>query len=127
MDKEDINKELSNLKDTFRFFYKLNIGILVGLFAFISFLSDTPGEAIDTGIQFKVIIGVLIMMVALGLFCEYLLSVKTENDDYLKTLKTRLKHGRIALKAYIIAWIILIFLSAYMLITLRIINNPTIP
>lgn len=110
---EELTTELNALKEIARFYLKLNIGAIASLFAFVSFLSATSDDAVKNAIQFKGIIGILLITFSYSMLSEYILSFYCDNKE---SLKQRYKKGRYLIKAYLLIWIVAIFLIAYTLI-----------
>lgn len=120
MDIDYLKAEIASFKDTVRFFVKINLGTLAALFAFFSFLSSSSNEAIEVAIQFKILIGILLALLALGFWCEYLLVLKGKGSDYRSTLESRIEKAYLLVKLYVTLWIITIFLAAFILISIDI-------
>lgn len=102
---EELKTEISNLKDTARFFIKINLGALAALFAFISFVSETPNEAIGLALRIRILIGVLVLMLGLGFYCEYILVLGKKKDKLVDSLAWRATEARMWLQMYVGLWI----------------------
>lgn len=100
---EELIQEISNLKESTRFFLKLNIGSIVTFFGLISYLSTTTGEAITNTIRLKSLLIILSLSCLLGLYCEYIATSGTEKCDYILTLQKRYEKLTIAYKFYLIS------------------------